>query len=385
MTQFKTALYLILVLAFLFTGCTGQKIKPFTTGDGVRAETQGEERLWASAEKLDSALKKSGLIYQDKTLVFYLQGIMDRLYPEFKGKIHVQLIKDPSLNAFTLPNGSIHVHIGLICALENEAQIASVLAHEGIHFTQKHAALQRDHMHTAIRASMAVSLIGVPFFPKLIATSSIFGYSREHEHQADEMGYQRLINTGYDAQEAVKAFKILLLEAKAEKEESPLFFSSHPSLEERIKNFTELSKGFENDNQLIGFEPYQKHVADIRSFVLEEKLKSGKYASVIASLTNEKIQKLQYENMFYYLGEAYRLRGEPGDNDKALSAYLKAAHQNPDFVATYKSIGIINLKKGNYSQARAYFIKYMKINPGSCDEGFIQYYLKRIDKNEAVE
>jgi predicted Zn-dependent protease len=47
----------------------------------------------------------------------YLQGVMDRLYPEFKGKIHVHLYDSTQLNAFALPNGSIYFNIGLLARI----------------------------------------------------------------------------------------------------------------------------------------------------------------------------------------------------------------------------------------------------------------------------
>jgi hypothetical protein len=49
-------------------------------------------------------------------------------------------VRDPSLNAFALPGGFIGVHTGLILASQSESELASVLAHEIGHVSQRHIA-----------------------------------------------------------------------------------------------------------------------------------------------------------------------------------------------------------------------------------------------------
>ena len=51
-------------------------------------------------------------------------------------------IRDLEINAFALPNGSIYVTTGLLSRMENEAQLAGVLAHEVTHVTNRHTYLE---------------------------------------------------------------------------------------------------------------------------------------------------------------------------------------------------------------------------------------------------
>ena len=88
-------------------------------------------------------IQRSGQRYEDRRATAYLQGVMDRLYPEFKGKIHVHLYDFTQLNAFALPNGSVYFNIGLLARIGNEAQLAAVLGHEAAHFVEKHSFRER--------------------------------------------------------------------------------------------------------------------------------------------------------------------------------------------------------------------------------------------------
>ena len=371
--------FILLIFGLTSLGCTSTTIRPFRDGASVTAATEGEERLWASADKLDKSLRKSGQIYQDDTLKNYMQEIMDRLYPEFKGKIKVRLLKDPVLNAFALPNGSIYINIGLIAALDNEAQIATVLAHEGIHFTMKHSALQREHFYNATGAGMAVSLLGVPFIGQLAAASSIFGYSQEHELEADKLGYERLVNAGYDTLEAPKAFKHLLLESGADGAESPFFFSTHPALEKRIENFDAFNKTKIPGPREKGIEVYRSRVAELRDYVLEEKVRAGRYDAIIKAFAIEELQKSETPQCRFYLGEAYRLRGKEGDMSNALKIYTELLNLDPQFTQAYKSMGIISYKDKNFTEAKSYFEKYLSSGPDEKEAVFVRHYLKIIE------
>ncbi len=381
---------LILILCFsqtfLFQGCTSTKsIKPFETGANVQASTEVEERLWAQAKRLDESIRKSGQIYKNEPLRNYLQGVIERLYPEFKGKIRLELLKDPVLNAFAMPNGSIYVNIGLIAALENEAQIATVLAHEGIHFTRKHGALQRENFHSSVGFGMAVSLLGVPFIGQLIAVSSIFGYSQEHELEADKLGLKRLIKAGYDAGEAPKTFEHLLLEAKANKVEEPFFFSTHPALQKRIDHFKTLIKETTQKDPQKSGSIYNSHVGNLRDYVLKAKIKSGRYDSIIAVLSNDHLKTLYSEHSPFYLGEAYRLRGQKDDRKKAIDTYLIVEQRFPEFAPVYKSLGMLYYKNKDYSKARSSFEKYIELNPAGKDLEFIRHYIKNANQKEGIQ
>ena len=97
-------------------------ISPWTGTVDAAGLAREEMNLWAESEEFDKALARAGKVRNDPALNAYLQGIMDKLYPEFNGKLRVRALDAPHLNAFAMPNGSIYINTGLLARLQNEAQ-----------------------------------------------------------------------------------------------------------------------------------------------------------------------------------------------------------------------------------------------------------------------
>src|SRR6266436_6077773 len=81
---------------------------------------------------LDKRFEREGLVFLDEPSNAYLQRIGESLLPRDRNLDHViwqfRALRDPVPNAFALPNGSVYVNTGLIAWLDNESQLASVLA-----------------------------------------------------------------------------------------------------------------------------------------------------------------------------------------------------------------------------------------------------------------
>src|SRR5918999_5014891 len=172
------------LLSLLASGCaTTGDITAFTDANDTSRIHEHEARLWHEARGFDATIERSGQIYEDRRATAYVQGVMDRLYPEFKGKINVRLYDSTQLNAFALPNGSVYFNIGLLARIGSEAQLAAVLSHEGGPFIEKHSFRQR----VSAKNASAFAVSGIPF-ASLAAVSSISGFSHELEREADMKG-----------------------------------------------------------------------------------------------------------------------------------------------------------------------------------------------------
>src|SRR4029434_1552197 len=79
--------------------------------------------------------------------------------------------------------------------------------------------------------------------PSLLAVSSMYGFSREMETEADVQGFARLKKAGYDVRESPRVFEHLMADIKGEASEEPFFFASHPKLAARVENMKKLSAG----------------------------------------------------------------------------------------------------------------------------------------------
>lgn len=365
----------ILALAFFATGCatTSGVSSSFSSAEDTKNIQEKEQRLWSQAYDYDRSLNLSGQVYNNPRIQGYLQGVMDRLYPEFKGKIRVKMLNSTQLNAMALANGSVYFNIGLLSRIDNEAQLATVLAHEAVHFINKHSFKER----VRVKNASAFAASGLPL-SNLIAVSSVSGYSRSTESEADNEGYKRLVKAGYDTRESHKVFKYLADEIKALDVEEPYFFSSHPKLVNRIENFKALSRNSKRGGRK-GYKTYNRIMRPLRLQVLKNELGQDRYKSIILVLTEKRAAGLYPAASQYYLGEAYRRRGEKGDDRRALKAFEAAEKRAPGFAPTYKILGVHYMKHKNKSKARYYFNRYLAVAPKNArDRAYIKSYISSL-------
>jgi predicted Zn-dependent protease len=141
-----------------------------------------------------------------------------------------QVVSDPSVNAFATMGGFVYVNTGLLKLADNEAQLASVMAHEIGHITGRHALKQMKE--TAIAQGVA-SLAGVDRNTLVnigVELALRRPNSRNDEYEADQLGLKTLGRTGY-AESAMIAFMNKLLRQSAS---VPTFLSTHPGTADRI-------------------------------------------------------------------------------------------------------------------------------------------------------
>lgn len=132
-------------------------------------------------------------------------------------------VRDPSINAFTLPGGYIGINSGMIVASESESELAGVLAHEISHVMQRHIArgITQQSQGTGIMvATMAGALLaalagqgdlamGVATFGQAAAIDRQLGFSRSAEQEADRAGFQMMRKAGFDVRGMVTMFQRL--------------------------------------------------------------------------------------------------------------------------------------------------------------------------------
>jgi beta-barrel assembly-enhancing protease len=366
-------LWLVLI-SILVSGCaTTGGASSFTNASDTSSLHEKERRLWHEAGGFDTTIERSGQIYNDRHATNYLQGVMDRLYPEFKGKIKVHIYDSTQLNAFALPNGSIYFNIGLLARIENEAQLATVLGHEAAHFIERHSFRQR----VSAKNLSAFAVSGIPF-SSLAAISSISGFSRDFERDADQKGYERLVRSGYNPNEAHKVFQQLANEVKALGTEEPYFFSSHPKLVERIETFKELAAKYKGGGR-VGAEEYSRIIQPIRLEALRKDVGQDRFKSVILVMEDNNLRRYYPPAGYYYLGEAYMRRDQKNDSQKALQAFQTAEKLSPNFAPTHKRLGMHYMKAGDKGQALQYFNKYLSLAPGDAqDRSYVQQYISSL-------
>jgi len=152
------------------------------------------------------------------------------------------VVDDPTANAFALPGGKVAVNTGLFKVVENDDQLAAVLAHEIAHVTAKHAS-ERVSQQMLQQGGLQVlgAATGDPALVQLASVAAQIGltlpYSRTQESEADEIGLTYMARAGYDPREAVALWQNM---EKAGSGGSVEFLSTHPSPDSRIARLQQL-------------------------------------------------------------------------------------------------------------------------------------------------
>jgi predicted Zn-dependent protease len=139
------------------------------------------------------------------------------------------VVQDSSINAFATTGGYVYINRGLLNAVDNEAQLAGVLAHEIAHICND------DLVDQLRRSQIAQGVASLADIDSSVLAN--VGYqlavnlpnSREAEFEADTEGLQYLRRAGYDPN-AIIAF-LRKLERQPNR---PRFLSTHPATEDRI-------------------------------------------------------------------------------------------------------------------------------------------------------
>lgn len=209
---------------------------------------QAEEKLGADAMQ---QLRNGGAYLDDPEVNAYLNRIGQRLVaagPGITGKFEFFAVPSSEINAFALPGGHIGINSGLILAAENESQLASVLAHEICHVTQHHTARQmagQTNSHLATLATVAAAVLaaraggshaatGVMATAMAAQAQSQINFTREHEQEADRMGFKLLVDAGFDPQAMATFFTRLQQANRAMESAAPGYLRSHPLTHQRI-------------------------------------------------------------------------------------------------------------------------------------------------------
>jgi predicted Zn-dependent protease len=127
------------------------------------------------------------------------------------------VVEDPSINAASLPDGTILINTGLLGAVENESQLAFVISHEIAHVLQAHywrevTETRSKRVLITIAAIAGSGFIGDVslFLGQMGLAAVVNGYSRRIENQADRVAMQNLIDLGYDPRTAIGFFRLMI-------------------------------------------------------------------------------------------------------------------------------------------------------------------------------
>ena len=371
-------LALIIVVWCLVAGCVTPRPIPVTRPLTANEE---EQMLWRRAQEELDAINASGMLYQDTEIENYLNRIAEKLHansisPDIS--IQIKVVKDPSLNAFAFPNGVIYIHTGILARMDNEAQLAALLAHEMVHCTHRHSlrALRSIKDRTQAKSATVRELAQLLGITGSIAPIS--GYTRELETEADRVGLDLAVKANYDPREILNLFELLKQEIELEGIEEPYFFGTHPNVRQRIENVNNwLAEKYRG--KITGIKNTDVFQSRMSRLVLDNArldLRQGRF--FVAQRTVEKFLAVKQDDAraYFLLGEIFRQRGRQDDAAAAIKNYEKSISLNPSFPEPHKAMGLIHYKDGEKRLAKKYFESCLLLSPDTIDRAYIQGYLK---------
>ncbi len=232
-----------LISSLVLSACS---VNPATGRNQFTGLMPAESEAQVGASQHEEIVKQYGGLYKDQKLQNYVSSVGSKVARNTeRTDVTYQffVLDSPVVNAFALPGGYVYVTRGLLAVANDEAELAGVLGHEIGHVTGRHSAARYSQsVVTGLGTTLLGAYLGNSAVSQMLDVGSnlyISSYSREQETEADTLGIRYLDRSGYDPK-AVSDFLAAMDQyqvsqsGKAEKAETPNFFSTHPQTAGRV-------------------------------------------------------------------------------------------------------------------------------------------------------
>lgn len=190
-----------------FTMAVSEAVEAAKNETSVKKSREDRQFIMGSAFSLNRVMLGGKVLFNDP-MAEYVEKVLAELLktnPKLREKIRVYMIKSPYVNAFATSEGALFINIGLLAQLENEAQLAYILAHEIVHVDKKHSLEEFKKSVDLSKGKGVYSDLNQS--EKLLARAA---YSKEKEVEADELGFLEYYTaSNYSYNEIVGVFDIL--------------------------------------------------------------------------------------------------------------------------------------------------------------------------------
>jgi len=318
-------------------------------------------------------IQKSVNLVDDTEINSYLSKLGQRLVmystrPSLQFRFF--MVANPVVNAFAAPGGFIGVNSGLLLTSQREDELASVLAHEISHVTQRHLirSFEKNNQASLPRTAAMVGAFllaaadpqaGIAAMTVLQASGvqARIDHTRAHEAEADNLGMLNLVKSGFDAQAMPTFFERLQDSSRFNKGNAvPDFLRSHPVTTSRIAE----ARGRAASHQL------KRQLRDnLQFYLMREKIR-------VMSTTNLMGLKQYYEavivdgNYRNFMAVRYGLSlvmSAMGDYRQAMAELKKLIVLDEERLTYQLAMADIEIARGRVSKALKIYQTNQKIFP----------------------
>lgn len=348
-----------------------------------------EAGMWYQVDKLEEAIKMSGQVNTDPQLNAYVRKITCNISPSDCDQIRFYIVDAPVFNASMYPNGMMIVNSGLLLRAENEAQVACFVGHEYGHFVNKHSIERWRKTKSSGNMLVVLSLVGGrggQLLGSLIAANTLSQFSQEHERDSDRVGFDAAASAGYSTGECADVWTNTISEIESsefkkvrKRGSKQTMFSSHPVPTERAETlaaFAAENPGGAN----IGDDTHKSVTGKYLDEWLRAELLAKDYDRHIHLFGQLKDRGRSPGLMSYYIGEAYRLRKDDGDRDRALEYWELASTEAGAPPEVWRALGENHRRKKRKAEALSAYNKYLTLAPQAEDRELIEAYVARLNR-----
>ena len=394
-----------------------------TTGQYAQMPIHDDEKhLLATADDLESYFNAHGLLVKDERVLALVRRVGHSLRPQPTDDYVVYefyVLRDPSPNAFALPNGSIYVHTGMLARLHDEDELAALLAHEITHVAGHHGLV--DHRATKKASIAGLVLGGMSVWGGAIAIglqASVFGFSRDLEQEADDHAAITLRDGHYDPHALPDLLDILGRDYDGLDPRVPTIWSTHPEIRARAETSRALVANLPRRERTVdGFEDV---VSGLRAMTVQDYIRD-EYPQTALALAEDSVARHPDDaRTVQLLGDAWagmgaQRRTDPSEltkSDKkqnrkdhrktreqrladelateegrtayaenlshAQEAYARALAIDPHFAAAHRGLGEVYEQQQRAPDAAREYLLYVRAAPDAEDRSIVVGRLKAL-------
>ena len=394
----------------------GQTIyEPYDPGSG--------DKLVTLAAEQHELIERRGLRYVDSQLQALLDRVAGTVLPTVADDyidFRVYLIRDPSPISFSLADGQIYIHTGLLARLQSEGQLAAVIAHEAHHVAaHDHFSADKARRGKATALGFFGTAAGIGAFAATVSQSLRTRFGEDTEMDADAHAVELIANAGYRKMAALQVLDLILRDPELVSPDISGLWTTVTEMEQRRAALQALIGADESaagpSQALVLTELVDMTIDDyIRldragtavewiDALIEVRPDAFLYAAkgdahvalgprphhITEGLTESEIRKLsrltRAEIDEKYLATAEGKTRYRENTDMAISAYTEAIRRDENNARAHAGLGQVYFSEGNYRPAAQHLVTYLKLKPDAVDRHLVLEKLQHISNELRIQ
>ena len=339
------------------------------------------------------------------------------------------LVRDPSPVSFSLVDGQVYLHSGLLARLENESQLAAVLAHEIHHVAAHdhiHATRSRRFKETSTQLAASVVDVFIPLQGGLLGmTANIHAmnaktkFDLRYEVAADRHALQLLAVAGYNPHSALRVLELMAGDVEFASPRLVGAWTTNDELQERRDKLEALTEHLttndyaESPGSAGEFLQLTRHLLDL---TIDDYIRMGSPRTAIA-FVESLLSTASSASLHAAMGDALHALGPRPDIapqevsssdarrfkrmtrdeiiaeimatdegkanyqrhlEMAQQSYRTALELNPNAVRALRGFGSLLFEQADYRASARHYIRYLKLSPDAADSSIVMEKLQQI-------